>query len=297
MKYTEYDASDNANYRSYYQNCLQMTADMTPFNLLSLRGEPAFVKRAYGYGLCFHQGVLEEGKIVNFCPVGDWDSADWKAIFDAEYPAGSYFWGIPELLMKKWQKLFGDRLEIEESRDDWDYIWYTKRMVGLQGSKFKSMRGARNRFMKNYTCTEERLTPGHFDEIRAFHRKQEMLLRERTSAVDMVEFDDETFQTALENWDDEYLYGTIFRVDGVVAGVLINEFLDENTVVGLYQKQDRSYSGIAEYISVSDCQYLMDHGYVVCNIMSDVGSEGLRDAKMHSNPLVLLKKYKITVKY
>ena len=296
MEYRGFDATDNANYRSYYQSCLQMTADMTPFNLLSLRGEPAYVERAYGYGLCFHQGTLGEGKTVHFCPVGDWDTADWKGIFASEFPAGTYFWGIPELLMKKWRDLFGDRLEIEESRDDWDYIWYTKRMVELQGSKFKSMRGARNRFMKTYQCSEEPLTPEHFDEIRDFHRQQTELLLERTTAGDMVEFDDDTFETALDNWDAQYLYGTIFRVEGAVAGVLINEILDENMVVGLYQKQDRSYNGITEYIYVSDCQYLMDRGYVVINVMSDVGSEGLRVAKMHTNPLVLLKKYNITVK-
>ena len=135
-----------------------------------------------------------------------------------------------------------------------------------------------------------------FYHIKLFNIKHIEQLRERTSAEDMVDFDDKTFETALDYWDDRWFYGTIFRVDGEIGGVLINEILDENNVAGLYQKQERKYTGITEYIYISDCQYLIDKGYLVLNVMSDVGSEGLRDAKMHSNPLVLLKKYNITVK-
>ncbi len=293
MDYKAFNEKDNENYREYYLKCLQMTADMTPFNLLSLRGEPAHIKRAYGYGLCFHQGVVGD-QTINFCPVGEWDSVDWKEIFEKEYSKDTYFWGIPELLMKKWQDSLGDTIEVEESRDDWDYLWYTKRMGEADGGSFRSYRRAMKNIMNNHNCVMESVKREGFDEIRRFHRLQTDLLRERTQASDMVDFDDQTFNTVLEYWDENYLYGTIYRVDGEMGGVLINEIIDVNNVVGLYQKQERKFKGLTEYMYISDCLYLMEKGYLLYNVMSDVGSEGLRAAKLRSNPLVLLKKYNIT---
>ena len=295
MIFSDFDEKDNDRYRSYYLKCIQMTADMTPFNLLSLRGEPSYVKRAYAWDLCFHQAVAD-GQTPYLCPVGDLDEADWERIFAEEFPSGSYFWGIPELLMKRWKAVLGDRIEIEESRDSWDYVWYTKRMSDLEGHDFKSYRKAMNRFVKNNRFSEEPVTPARFDEIRAFHREQIEQLRLRTTAEEIVEFDDKTFETALDCWDDRWLYGTIFRVDGKIAGVLINELIDENNVVGLYQKQVRDYDGLTEYMYISDCKKMLGEGYLIINVMSDAGSEGLRAAKERSHPLVMLKKYNITVR-
>ena len=294
MIFKDFDEKDNERYRGYYLKCIQMTADMTPYNLLSLRGEPANIKRAYAWDLCFHQAEYDGKKII-FTPVGDLDEADWEKIFREEFPSGTYFWGIPELLMKKWSAIFGDRIQVEESRDDWDYVWYTKRMSDLEGGEFKSYRKQMNKFVKNNSFTEEPLTPALFDDARAFHREMAMQLRERTSAEDMVDFDDETFETVLKLWDDKWLYGTVFRVDGKIAGVLINEILDENNVVGLYQKQTRDYDGLTEYMYISDCRKMMNEGYLITNVMSDAGSEGLRFAKERSHPLVMLKKYNISV--
>ena len=295
MIYRDFDETDNEHYLQYCQNCIQMASELTPYSLLALRGEPYHVRRAYSYGLCFHQGVL--GDVLYYgCPVGEWDTADWREIFAREFPSGSRFFFIPELLMKKWVRIFGDAIEVEESRDDWDYIWYTKRMSEAKGGALKSYRHSANRFLKRYHCVEERLTPGLFDEIKRFHRAQTGSLLKNSSADEWIDLDSATFRTALDYWDASHLYGTVFRVEGEIAGVLINEIIDENNAVGIYQRQDRKYSGITEYMYISDCRYLMEQGYLLYNVMSDVGSEGLRNAKMRSAPLVMLKKYSIIVK-
>ena len=77
---------------------------------------------------------------------------------------------------------------------------------------------------------------------------------------------------------------------------MINEIIDESNVVGLYQKQDISYEGLSAYMLVSDCRYLYEQGYLIYNIMADIGSEGLRRSKTMLDPLVMLKKYNIIVK-
>lgn len=207
MEYYEFDKMDNERYLSCYENCMQLSSDLSPYSLLALRDEPVCARRAYDYGLCFHRGYFG-GELCYGPPVEDWDAADWEEIFAKEFPSGSVFWGIPELLMKKWVRTFGDSLEVLESRDD---------------------------------------------------------------------------------WDDNHLYGSVFRIDGKICGVLINEIIDESNVVGLYQKQDISYEGLSAYMLVSDCRYLYEQGYLIYNIMADIGSEGLRRSKTMLDPLGMLK--------
>lgn len=194
MEYYEFDKMDNERYLSCYENCMQLSSDLSPYSLLALRDEPVCARRAYDYGLCFHRGYFG-GELCYGPPVGDWDAADWEEIFAKEFPSGSVFWGIPELLMKKWVRTFGDSLEVLESRDD------------------------------------------------------------------------------------NHLYGSVFRIDGKICGVLINEIIDESNVVGLYQKQDISYEGLSAYMLVSDCRYLYEQGYLIYNIMADIGSEDSEDRK------------------
>ena len=40
---------------------------------------------------------------------------------------------IPEYLLKLWQECIPDRIEIIESRDQWDYILYTDRIEEMKG--------------------------------------------------------------------------------------------------------------------------------------------------------------------
>lgn len=149
--------------------------------------------------------------------------------------------------------------------------------------------------MRNYSCAEEKLSPELFDAIRSFHDIQTEQLRRRTSVIDTIDLDDATFHAALDLWDDRHLYGTVFRIDGKIVGALINEIIDERNVIGLYQRQDRRYAGLAEYMIITDCTTLMKQGYRFYNIMSDSGSTGLRAFKLHSQPM-MLKKYTVIMK-
>ncbi|MBQ9489851.1 MAG: hypothetical protein IJU80_07960 [Lachnospiraceae bacterium] len=231
MEYYEFDKMDNERYLSCYENCMQLSSDLSPYSLPALRDEPVCARRAYDYGLCFHRGYFG-GELCYGPPVGDWDAVDWEEIFAKEFPSGSVFWGIPEL----------------------------------------------------------------FDEVIKFHEGQTENLLGRTSVQERIFFDSATFYAAINDWDDNHLYGSVFRIDGKICGVLINEIIDESNVVGLYQKQDISYEGLSAYMLVSDCRYLYEQGYLIYNIMADIGSEGLRRSKTMLDPLVMLKKYNIIVK-
>ncbi|MBR4605875.1 MAG: hypothetical protein IKO41_06565, partial [Lachnospiraceae bacterium] len=77
MEYYEFDKMDNERYLSCYENCMQLSSDLSPYSLLALRDEPVCARRAYDYGLCFHRGYFG-GELCYSPPVGDWDAADWE---------------------------------------------------------------------------------------------------------------------------------------------------------------------------------------------------------------------------
>lgn len=198
--------------------------------------------------------------------------------------------------MRKWAGIFGDSIEIGEDRDNWDYIWDTGRMAEARGPGLRSYRKNRSRFLRKYGCEEQMLTPALFDELRRFQEEQFRELLERAAGEEGPVYDNELFEAALDDWDDRYLRGTIYRVDGAIAGVQINEIIDDEYVVGIYQKQNRNLAGLMEYMSIKDCRHLHERGCPVLNVMQDDGEPGLRDIKMRSDPLCMLRKYYVTVR-
>lgn len=139
MIYRKYDEADNDCCLKYYRRSPQLVSEMAPYSLLALRKEPYCAERAYGYGPCFHRGYLER-ELYHGCPIGDWDHANWKEIFREAFPRGTVFLWIPELLMRKWKCILGDAIEVEETREDWDYILDTSKISELKGSGLKSFR-------------------------------------------------------------------------------------------------------------------------------------------------------------
>ena len=196
MEFYEFDKTDNEKYLTYYVNCMQLSSDLSPYSLLALRDEPIGARRAYEYGLCFHRGCFG-GELCFGPPVGVWDAADWEEIFAKEFPSGTVFWGIPELLMRKWVSIFGDSLEVLESRDDWDYVLYTKRMAETKGGKLRKIRRKRYHFRQNYSYEVDSLTPELFDEVIKFHEEQTENLLARTSVKERILFDNSNFKMSL----------------------------------------------------------------------------------------------------
>ena len=293
MVFQDFDLSDKDVYLDYLRRCIQMPSDSSPYTLCAYSKDQK-LQRAFAYDLFWFRGEVG-GKSVWLPPIGDWDAADWKTAFSEIAPDTNFVF-IPELLAYKWKSTFGDAVEVEATRDDWDYIWYSDQVSTMLGPQYKSYRSSYNRFEKNYPYTVEELTPAVFDELRAFHEKCEQELQAKTDKLEDVLEESDAFYFWLNNWDPNNLFGFIVRVDGHIVGVRIDEIIDENNTVALYQKQDHSYKGITEFIYITDSRLQKEKGFLIVNMMSDAGSVGLRSHKEASNPLVLMKKYHVCYK-
>ena len=293
IDFKDFGIEDNARYSEYLKLCLQVPSNGSPLIALGYKKKLKLL-RGYAANLCWHKFFIEDDEFWA-APVGDWDEINWRKIFPEYVPADTTFFAVPEYLVNIWRRELGDDIYVEEQRDNWDYILHLDRLKNLEGKKFKSIRQWRNTFEKNYNCTIEEITPKIFDELKAFQAGAEENLQERVDNLVEAEEDDDIFNFALNHWDElKNLFGFVVRVDGQIVAYVIDERIDEVTLISPFAKADYNFKGVNQFAYWYDAKINLERGFFTENIMDDVGEDNLRFFKEHLYPLVMLKKYFVT---
>ncbi|MBR1476944.1 MAG: STAS domain-containing protein [Lachnospiraceae bacterium] len=282
------DIGENERYLEKLNQCQQIVSDLGPM-----------VALGYGYGRFFSDGLYWSRDLAKgdwLPPVGDWDSVDWPAAMEGNMPDGAEISCVPEYLLKLWQETIPDRIEIAESRDQWDYILYPDRIDRMEGRIFKSFRQAAHKFINSYpTAQAVPIGEGALPELLVFHEKAERELQERVENPSEARAEDEAIRRILGHWADprSHLFGYLIRVDGRIASVIVNERINEFSSIGIYQKNDYTYAGINAFATLTDARLQKEMGVITINVMQDEGVENLRNAKEHLSPLVYIRKYTV----
>ena len=291
IDFQEFGFEDNARYSEYLKRCIQVPSVLAMQVLMSYK-EPFQFKRGYAANLCWHKCIDDDAEYW-IPPAGDWDEINWQEVFAKYVPPETVFIYVPEYLANLWRQQLGAAIELEEDRDNWDYILYLDRIKKLEGTKFKPFRQLRNAFEKNYDYEVEEITPKIFDELRAFQAGAEENLQERADKLEDVRDDDASFLFALEHWDAlKDLFGFVVRVDGQIIAYSMDEQIDETHSIGLFAKANYDFKGVNQFAYWYDAKINLERGILTQNIMADVGEENLRFFKEHLYPLVMLKKFK-----
>ncbi|MBR4903713.1 MAG: anti-sigma factor antagonist [Selenomonadaceae bacterium] len=293
IDFQDFGIEDNARYSEYLKFCLQVPSNGSPLIALGYKKKLKLL-RGYAANLCWHKFFIGDNEFWA-APVGDWDEINWRKVFPEYVPADTTFFAVPEYLVNIWRRELGDDISVEEQRDNWDYILHLDRLKNLEGKKFKSTRNAINAFEKNYNCTIEEITPKIFDELKAFQAGAEENLQERVDNLVEAEEDDDIFNFALNHWDElKNLFGFVVRVDGQIVAYVIDERIDEVTLISPFAKADYNFKGVNQFAYRYDAKINLERGFFTENIMDDVGEENLRSFKEHLYPLVMLKKFIVT---
>ena len=293
INFQDFDFADNDRYAQYVKRCIQIPAIFSTHVLMSYR-EQFKIQRGYAADLCWHKAIDNDAEFW-MPPAGDWDEINWQEVFAQHVPEDTTFIYVPEYLVKLWQQQLGAAIEIDEDRDNWDYILHIDRMEKLEGKKLKSIRLGRNTFEKNYNYTVEEITPKIFDELREFQGSAEKNLQARVEKLEDARDDDRSFLFALEHWDElKNLFGFVVRVDGKIVAYCLDELIDETYSVGLFAKANYDFKGANQFAYWYDAKINAERGVLTQNIMADIGEENLRFFKEHLYPLVMLKEYAVT---
>lgn len=264
--------------------CPQLTSDYAFANVWGWGGHYG-LEWAFGHGLVWLRQTRPEA--AHWAPIGDWPSVDWPAL--APLLAGQTFTRVPERLALLWQGAFGDRVELAESRDHFDYVYSVEELVELKGNRFHKKKNLLGQFTKTYACEYTPLTPDCVEDVLQMQADWQRWHEVRSEALVA---ENQAIERVLTDFDRiSGLTGGTIRVSGRVVAYCVAECLGADTLVIHFEKGDTGYKGVYQAIN----QMFLAHagsGFRFVNREQDLGDEGLRKAKLSYNPVLLLKKYR-----
>ena len=156
----------------------------------------------------------------------------------------------------------------------------------LTGKKFHKKRTHLNAFLNNYNYEGRPLLQEHIPD--AIH----ILDVWRQSRDDPGDY--ATAKEGLQKAEELQLCGGIYYVDGKPVAYSLGEELDlGRSFVVHFEKAVHDYKGLWQFVNQAFASILPDI-YETVNREQDLGSEGLRKAKLSYRPVGFVKKYRIS---
>ena len=182
--------------------------------------------------------------------------------------------------------LYGDRFSVKESRDSFDYVYLTEKMISLSGKKLHSKRNHLNYFLENYDFEYKKVVD------------KELLDKCAKKAYELVsakEKNKNSFELgAMKNYFENYFNfnqtGGVVEVNGEIAAMSFGEKISEDTALIQIELADENYRGAYQAINKLFCKNEWN-SFTYVNREEDMGIEGLKKAKMSYQPEFLIKKY------
>lgn len=196
---------------------------------------------------------------------------------------------------KNWmEENFPDTFDFVVSRDEADYVYESSALQTLAGKKLQKKRNLVSRFLReNPDYTTELIDENNLQEVMEFNHKWAYLCDNRDDEGIMTEH--RAVCHVLRHYKELGLQGCLIRIKGEIVAFsygspISDQMLDTHvekalyTVTGAYNMINREFAlrfgGAYRYINRED----------------DVGSEGLRKAKLSYHPAFLEQKYIATLK-
>ena len=173
--------------------------------------------------------------------------------------------------------------ELREDRDNFDYLYSRKELAELAGGKFHKKRNLLKAFLNKYSYEGRPLLPVHRGDC------LEILEQWRLSRD--LPGDYAAAKEALEKAEELQLCGGIYYVEGQpVAYSLGEELACGSSFVIHFEKAADGYKGLWQFINQAFASILPER-YETVNREQDLGSAGLRKAKLSYHPIAFVKKF------
>lgn len=175
------------------------------------------------------------------------------------------------------------------SRNSFDYIYSVKDLSELAGKKYHSKRNHISYFKKNFKWSFEEIGSDNIAECIEMNKKWYSLNVEKDP--EGIEAESEVLKLSFDNFGLFGFVGALLRVDGEVIAFTFGEELNETTFVTHFEKAYSHIRGAYPMINMLFASEILSKKYKYVNREDDVGSEGLRKAKLSYYPEILLEKY------
>jgi len=183
-----------------------------------------------------------------------------------------------------------------------EYIYRQKDLAGLTGDKYKAKRALCNYFNKNYRFEFREFKP---DDKKAclelFRRwakeriKKGTVLTENCPQADgdyykaLIEDSYLAHKKAMDRFQDLGLAGRLIIIDNKVSSYTFGYWLDDKTLVVLFEIADLRVKGLPQFIFMKFCSEAP--GAELVNAMDDSGLASLKQVKMSYHPIKIERTY------
>ena len=187
---------------------------------------------------------------------------------------------------EKLKKIYENKFSFAETRDSFDYVYLTEKMINLPGKKLHSKRNHLNYFFENYDFEYVKVT------------EPSLLLECADKAKEWVSskpknknsFELGAMESYFENYFKFNQKGAVIKVDGEIVAMSFGEKLNNDMALIQIELADENYRGAYQVINKLFCENeWKDCKYV--NREEDMGLEGLRRAKKSYQPEFLVEKF------
>jgi hypothetical protein len=175
----------------------------------------------------------------------------------------------------------------------WEYYEYVYRshdLAALPGRKYLSIRRQLRRFQRSCNYTIEAITGETTPEVNEFLEK--WCEWKGCDAVPVLANEKEAILFGIAHFTDLGLSGLVIRVDGGIAGMEVFEELNPATAVVHFEKGLPDCEGIYKAVT-NETAKVLEGRYEYINRESDMGIEGLREAKMRYHPHHMVEVYHV----
>jgi hypothetical protein len=233
-------------------------------------------------------------KTLYWAPVGIWEGVDWDTLIKESMTEPSVFTRIPEKLIDIWRESLGDRIELEEERDNWDYIYNRKELIELKGNRFHKKKNLLNQFIKKYNYEYLPLAPNLIEHAMAM--QADWCDWRNCESSEILSSENRAIFRVFMYWDKlKGLTGGAILVDQMIVAYTVAEKLTDDTIIIHYEKGCPDHKGVYQAINQMFLAHLAED-FKWVNREQDLGEEGLRKAKLSYNPVDFLRKYRVILK-
>lgn len=181
----------------------------------------------------------------------------------------------------QWLHEIDPTLVLVPDRDHFDYVYRAADLAELPGKHYLKIRSQVHKFWKKYRHTVEPVTPKDRDELISF--LEEWCELKKCESGSFLEHEIEATSYAIEHLSELSLQGLFIRVDSEVRAISLFERLNTDTAIVHFEKGMTEFDGIYKAINMETAKVLVGEVKYI-NRESDLGVEGLREAKMRYHP-------------
>ncbi len=274
-------------YEKYIALCPKISSDYTLCNIFSWQDYFGFTFTEKD-NLIWLEQTKNTPQAVNWAPIGDWDTIDWKNCETLQEKR--FFSRVPYHLMEIWKKTFKDKVLIFPNYDQWDYIYCTQELIELSGNIFHKKKNLLAQFLKNYEYSFHAITKESAQDLIAM---QNIWLENYGNDSKELLTEHQAICSILEQFDClKNLSGAYITVQDKIVAFTIGEPLNDEMFLIHFEKGLTEYKGVYQAINQLFLQHMVSN-YSYVNREQDLGNENLRKAKLSYNPVDYMKKYDV----